>query len=124
MTSSSKAVVYVYRKPSVTRSCSSDLGTVLEEREDDEDSMESMERTCGSGFEGSLGEVQTPEELRSGLDTGNIIGRPQISTRDVMKTKIMYHYMNPFQKLQARRRKPWKLVVQIVKVVLITIQAS
>lgn len=113
MTSSSKAV-YVYRKPSVTRSCSSDLGTVLEEREDDEDNMESMEHTCSSGFEGSLGGVQTPEELRS--------GRPQISTRDVMKTKIRYHYMNPFQKFRARRRKPWKLLVQIVKVVLITIQ--
>lgn len=119
MTSSSKTV---YRKLSVTRSCSSDLGTVLEEREDDEDNMESMERTCSSGLEDSLGEVQTPEELRSGLDTGNIIERPQISTRDVMKTKIRYHYMNPFQKFRARRRKPWKLVVQIVKVVLITIQ--
>ena len=117
MTSVSKEV-YIYRKPSVTRSCSSDLGTVHEERELD------MERM--SGFEGSLGEEQTSEDLRPGLDTGNITGRPQPSARldlrEVMKTKIKYHYMNPFQKFRARRRKPWKLLVQIVKVVFITIQ--
>lgn len=117
MTSPSKEI-YIYRKPSVTRSCSSDLGTVQEEREDD------MERR--SVFEGSLGEEeQTSEELRTGSDTGHILERspqPSPRLRAVMKTKIKYHYMNPFQKFRARRRKPWKLVVQIVKVFLITIQ--
>ena len=81
-----------------------------------------MERS--SVFEDSLGEEQTPEELSTGSDTGNILGSPRASSRlrEVMKAKIKYHYMNPFQKFRARRRKPWKLVVQIVKVVLITIQ--
>lgn len=116
MTSVSKEI---YRKASVTRSYSSELGTVQEEREDD------MERS--SVFEDSLdspGKEQTSEELSTGSDTGDLLGSPQSSTRlrEVMKTKIKYHYMNPFQKYRARRRKPWKLVVQIVKVVLITIQ--
>ena len=81
-----------------------------------------MERS--SVFEGLLGEEQTPEQLRTGSDTGNILGSPQPSPRlrEVMKAKIKYHYMNPFQKFRARRRKPWKLVVQIVKVFLVTIQ--
>ena len=105
-----------YRKPSVTRSYSSDLGTVQEEREDDMDQS--------LVFEDSTGEEQASEELSAGSDTGNMLGSPQSSTRlrEVMKTKIKYHYMNPVQKFRARRRKPWKLVVQIVKVVLITIQ--
>jgi len=115
MASTSKEVD-IYRKPSVTRSCSSGLGTVHEERGND------MERS--SVFEGLLGEEQTPEQLRTGSDTGNILGSPQPSPRlrEVMKAKIKYHYMNPFQKFRARRRKPWKLVVQIVKVFLVTIQ--
>ena len=106
----------IFRKPSVARSFSRDLGTVQEERE------VNMERS--SVFEDSLGEEQTPEELSTGSDTGNILGSPRSSSRlrEVMKAKIKYHYMNPFQKFRARRRKPWKLVVQIVKVVLITIQ--
>lgn len=113
MTSVSKEI---YRKASVTRSYSSDLGTVREEREDD------MERSLV--FENSPGEEQTSEELSTGSDTGSILGSPQSSTRsrEVMKTKIKYHYMNPCQKFRARRRKPWKLLVQIVKVFLITIQ--
>ena len=113
MTSVSKEI---FRKPSVTRSYSRDLGTVHEERENN------MERS--SVFEDSLGGEPTPEELSTGSDTDNILGSPQSSTRlrEVMKAKIKYHYMNPFQKFRARRRKPWKLVVQIVKVVLITIQ--
>lgn len=113
MTSEAKGIS---RKPSVARSYSSDLGTVQEEIEDN------MERS--SVFEDSLGEQQAPEEPSSGSETGNIMGSLQTSPslREVMKTKIKYHYMNPFQKFRARRRKPWKLVVQIVKIVLITIQ--
>lgn len=113
MTSETKGIS---RKPSVTRSYSSDLGTVQEEIEDN------MERS--SVFEDSLGEQQASEEPSSGSETGNIMGNLQTSPslREVMKTKIKYHYMNPFQKFRARRRKPWKLVVQIVKIVLITIQ--
>jgi len=116
MTSTSKEVD-IYRKPSVTRSCSSELGTVHEERGNDD-----MKRS--SVIEGLLGEEQTREELRTGSDTGNILGSPQPSPRlrEVMKAKIKYHYMNPVQKFRARRRKPWKLVVQIVKVFLVTIQ--
>ncbi|KAL9951562.1 hypothetical protein ACROYT_G044246 [Oculina patagonica] len=113
MTSPTKEIS---RKPSVTRSC--DLGTVPEE-------LEHNKMDGNSVFERSFADQQAPEEPSSGSDTGNIMGSLQTSPslpREVMKTKIKYHYMNPFQKFRARRRKPWKLVVQIVKIVLITIQ--
>lgn len=78
----------------------------------------------GSVFERSTGEQQAQEDTSSGSDGGNVMGslHSSPSLREIMKTKIKYHYMNPFQKFRARRRKPWKLVVQIVKVVLVTIQ--
>ena len=109
----------ISRKLSVTRSYSSDLGTVREEHEDVENNMDTT-----SVFERSLAAQQPHEEPSSGSDTGNIMGsfRTSPSLREVMKTKIKYHYMNPFQKFRARRRKPWKLVVQIVKILLITLQ--
>lgn len=109
------------RKPSITQSYSSELGPVPEV--EDDDNME----VNNSVFERSLG-VQAPEEdegeTSSVSDTGDVMGsiHSTPSLREVMKTKITYHYMNPFQKYRARRRKPWKLVVQIVKIVLITIQ--
>lgn len=114
MTSPTKEIS---RKPSVTCSHSSDLGTVREELEDNK-------MDCNSVFERSFADQQAPEEPSSGSDTRNIMGSLHTSPclREVMKTKIKYHYMNPFQKFRARRRKPWKLVVQIVKIVLITFQ--
>ena len=108
----------IFRKPSVTRSYSSDLGTVREEAlEDNTSNMDG-----GSVFERSFANQQ--EEPSSGSDTGSNAGSLQTTPtlREVMKMKIKYHFMNPIQKFRARRRKPWKLVIQIVKIVLITLQ--
>lgn len=35
---------------------------------------------------------------------------------------LKYYFMNPCEKYQARRRKPWKLMLQILKIALITAQ--
>ncbi|XP_039668180.1 mucolipin-3 [Perca fluviatilis] len=41
---------------------------------------------------------------------------------ECLRRKIKYYFMNPCEKYHARGRKPWKLVVQIIKIVIITIQ--
>ncbi|XP_017276029.1 mucolipin-3 [Kryptolebias marmoratus] len=41
---------------------------------------------------------------------------------DCLRRKIKYYFMNPCEKYHARGRKPWKLVLQIVKIAIITIQ--
>ncbi|XP_071984578.1 mucolipin-3-like isoform X2 [Engystomops pustulosus] len=41
---------------------------------------------------------------------------------DILKRKLMYHFMTPFEKFQACGRKPWKLCIQVLKTALVTIQ--
>ncbi|XP_051737155.1 mucolipin-3 [Ctenopharyngodon idella] len=38
------------------------------------------------------------------------------------RRKLKYFFMNPCDKYKARRRKPWKLILQIVKIAVVTIQ--
>lgn len=114
MTSPSREIS---RKSSVARSYPSELGTVLEEQADDETDQ-------SSAINRSINEQQAQNDTSSSFDGSEAMASLQSSPsqREIMKTKIKYHYMNPIQKFRARRRKPWKLVVQIVKVFLVTIQ--
>lgn len=41
---------------------------------------------------------------------------------DCLRRKIKYYFMNPCEKYHARGRKPWKLILQIIKIAIITIQ--
>ncbi|KAL1022760.1 hypothetical protein UPYG_G00031950 [Umbra pygmaea] len=41
---------------------------------------------------------------------------------DNLRRKIKYFFMNPCEKYVARGRKPWKLMLQIIKIAIITIQ--
>ncbi|XP_024134303.1 mucolipin-3 [Oryzias melastigma] len=41
---------------------------------------------------------------------------------EALRRKIKYYFMNPCEKYHARGRKPWKLLLQIVKIGIITIQ--
>lgn len=41
---------------------------------------------------------------------------------DRFRRRLKYFFMNPCEKFHARGRKPWKLMLQILKIVIITIQ--
>ncbi|XP_072244881.1 mucolipin-3 [Leuresthes tenuis] len=41
---------------------------------------------------------------------------------ECLRRRIKYYFMNPCEKYHARGRKPWKLILQIVKIAIITIQ--
>ncbi|XP_061594651.1 mucolipin-3 [Cololabis saira] len=41
---------------------------------------------------------------------------------ECLRRKIKFYFMNPCEKYHARGRKPWKLILQLVKVAIITIQ--
>ena len=105
-----------HRKRSFARSFSSELGTVDEEEDMNANSL----------FESSSREQTTQAQTDAPLSYSSRDSMERIQTtvcpREVMKTKIRYHFMNPLQKFRARRRKPWKLVLQIVKIVLVTLQ--
>ncbi|KAM6921961.1 mucolipin-3 [Xenentodon cancila] len=41
---------------------------------------------------------------------------------ECLRRKIKFYFMNPCEKFHARGRKPWKLMLQIVKIAIITVQ--
>ncbi|KAK4300406.1 hypothetical protein Pmani_027392 [Petrolisthes manimaculis] len=43
-------------------------------------------------------------------------------TPERMRRRLKFHFMNPMEKWQAKRRFPWKLLLQIVKILVVTAQ--
>lgn len=43
---------------------------------------------------------------------------------DSLRRRIKYYFMNPCEKYRARGRKPWKLMLQLVKIAIITVQVG
>ena len=41
---------------------------------------------------------------------------------DRLRRKLKYFFMDPCHKWKAKRKFPWKLVLQIIKIILVTIQ--
>lgn len=41
-----------------------------------------------------------------------------------LRDDLRYYFMSPCEKYKARRQLPWKLTVQIVKIIMITIQVT
>ena len=46
----------------------------------------------------------------------------QFPSGEKLRRKLKYFFMNPCDKFRVKRRFPWKLLAQIVKIVLVTIQ--
>lgn len=40
----------------------------------------------------------------------------------LMRKRLKAHFMNPYEKFKKRGRKPWKLVIQMLKIILVTAQ--
>lgn len=54
-------------------------------------------------------------------------GFSSVTTQDIIKEEnlrddLRYYFMSPCEKYRARRHKPWKMGVQILKIVMITTQ--
>ena len=47
--------------------------------------------------------------------------RQLLREEQVMRHKLEYHFLTPFEKYK-RGRKPWKLAIQILKIIIVTIQ--
>lgn len=43
---------------------------------------------------------------------------------ECLRRRIKYFFMNPCEKYHARGRKPWKLILQLIKIAIITIQVA
>ena len=47
---------------------------------------------------------------------------PPPAVEEKMRRELKFFFMNPYEKYKARGRKPWKLGVQLVKILLVTLQ--
>ena len=43
---------------------------------------------------------------------------------DRLRRRLKYYFMNPCQKYRAKHKTPWKLILQLVKVLLVTVQVN
>lgn len=64
------------------------------------------------------------EHLLSGESLRSFPDSTTANAEDDMRRKLKYFFMNPCQKFLAKRRLPWKLLLQLVKVILVTVQVG
>ncbi|MFT7808912.1 mucolipin-3-like [Arapaima gigas] len=75
--------------------------------------MEEMEATVANVSVNNLDNQSVWTESALVLDADAI---------EDFKKRLQYFFMNPCEKFEARGRKPWKLVLQILKIAIITVQ--
>ncbi|KAM6938195.1 mucolipin-3 [Lycodopsis pacificus] len=77
--------------------------------------------------------MEEPSDLYDMHDINGINGSPPWADHqhqcleeqdnvECLRRKIKYYFMNPCEKYHARGRKPWKLILQIIKIAIITVQ--
>lgn len=58
-----------------------------------------------------------PSSSQEWLTSNNLI-----ETRNKLRKKLTYHFMSPIDKWRMKGKFPWKLLFQIIKIILVTIQ--
>lgn len=74
-----------------------------------------------AGENGLLNENISPSHRQSTL-TDQPICDMTLFAEEKMRRKLKFFFMNPIEKWQAKRRFPYKFTVQVIKIVLVTIQ--
>lgn len=111
-------------RSSLTRSLSvAKLPILTNVEEESEDQVFNDTNTSNIGFFAKP--IQSPRDRTMGerpMETP--YNRRELSRREILKARLKYHFMNPLQKYKVRKRKPWKLLVQIFKIIIVTAQVG
>uniref|UniRef100_A0AAY5EZG7 Mucolipin extracytosolic domain-containing protein n=1 Tax=Electrophorus electricus TaxID=8005 RepID=A0AAY5EZG7_ELEEL len=74
-------------------------------------------------------QTRSPEVLVNSGSSGNVSTLSWLAKADLdcqtveeLRGKLKYFFMSPCEKYQARGRKPWKMMLQFVKIIIITVQ--
>lgn len=83
-----------------------------------------MEQASLPNSENSIETAYESEEERCGIIHRRCCHNSvkPLLTEDRLRRKLQFFFMNPIEKWQAKRRFPFKFVVQLVKIVLVTMQ--
>ncbi|XP_031556189.1 mucolipin-3-like isoform X1 [Actinia tenebrosa] len=113
-------------RSSLTRSSSvskEPLLTNVEEESEDQVFSDSITSNIRYGFYSKS--FRNPGDVTMGeTHTETPYNRREFSRREILKAKLKYHFMNPWRKYKARKRKPWKLLIQIFKIIIVTVQVG
>uniref|UniRef100_A0A1Q3FDF2 Putative mucolipin-3 n=1 Tax=Culex tarsalis TaxID=7177 RepID=A0A1Q3FDF2_CULTA len=76
----------------------------------------------GSGSEG--GYRMNINESDGGVEESPVLGHSHAvqMNEERLRRKLQFFFMNPIEKWQAKRRFPYKFVVQVIKIILVTLQ--
>lgn len=87
-----------------------------------------MEGIISSPEETTGSETEAPRSAssRAGRDGAHGIAQPNLiglnQMEEKMRRKLQFFFMNPIEKWRAKRKFPYKFVVQVIKIVLVTFQ--
>ncbi|KRX55585.1 Mucolipin-1, partial [Trichinella sp. T9] len=70
----------------------------------------------------SSGNFDETEGDRNSLEEIALQRDARISEEDEMRLRLRFFFMNPLQKWSVRHRLPWKLLLQFVKIIFVTLQ--
>ncbi|XP_029440097.1 LOW QUALITY PROTEIN: mucolipin-1-like [Rhinatrema bivittatum] len=89
-----------------------------------EASGEQRLRGCGEGREDAEKErLLTSVSNYGSQDAGyRMAGGPQTPQEELLRRRLKYFFMSPCDKFRAKGRKPYKLVLQVIKILIVTVQ--
>lgn len=70
---------------------------------------------------GSASSFNTSVHYQSIYDSTEFSGSLR-NRQEVMRRRLKFHFMTPLQKYKHRGRKPWKLLLQFLKLIMVTVQ--
>merc|ERR1719411_689271 len=60
--------------------------------------------------------------IRNEISENTITTNPGDQIEEELRRRLAFHFMNPVDKFIARRQVPWKLLLQFLKIILVTTQ--
>ncbi|XP_058465410.1 mucolipin-3-like [Malaya genurostris] len=82
--------------------------------------QENQASVSQSGEENHTMNINSSED---GFVESPVLGNSQTSlSEERLRRKLQFFFMNPIEKWQAKRRFPYKFVVQVIKIILVTLQ--
>jgi hypothetical protein len=109
-------------KSSPSKASLSRSSSVSKEPDLDNVEEESDDQVFNDTITSDIGNTKDETMTERQMDTP--YNRREFSRRQILNAKLKYHFMNPWQKYKARKRKPWKLLIQILKIIIVTVQVE
>lgn len=87
-----------------------------------EEDLRQMEPPSGFGDRGINGHGHANVEANGDLSGSGTGSGARVGREERFRRRLAFFFMDPVQKFQARRQIPWKLTIQFLKILVVTVQ--